>query len=158
VLVAVGALESPRVLMRRQPKGDVLLPLPSAAAPRVVPDSRRRALLASLGIGTLITVLGAQTFASAVVTFNNATAGPVFPAYFLAFGDLATRVPVGASVYMYNEGDSVAIKKQIAAALFLPDRNVSLASMAAIPMPSGCTLPSRTTCTRTPSRFSPPSR
>ncbi len=127
VLLAVGAMESP--LLLRRTTGDVMLPMPERHTTRRVRSGRiaeRGAMLA--GIGALAVVLFAHGFSSAVMEFGVINVGTLAPEAYRNLAGLAAIVPEGAAVYMANDGDSPAIRKEIGAALALPDRKVTVAN------------------------------
>ena len=84
--------------------------------------------------GLLGVVLLMQTASSAFTEQAYVTTGPrYFSSEYLSLRALPTMVPLGATVYMMNDGDTTAIKKEMLAAFFLPDRRVTLAHHPFIP-------------------------
>ena len=124
VLLAAGAVEFPAriatvISLRVRPGGQ---------------SSRIRICGTWICAGLLGVVLLMQTASSAFTEKAYVTTGPrYFSSEYLSLRALPTMVPVGATVYMMNDGDTTAIKKEMLAAFFLPDRRVTLAHHPFIP-------------------------
>jgi len=124
VLLAAGAVEFPARIA-------------TAMFLRVRPgrqSSRVRTCSAWICAGLLGFVLLMQTASSAFTEQAYVTTGPrYFSSEYLSLRALPTMVPLGATVYMMNDGDTTAVKKEMLAAFFLPDRRVTLAHHPFIP-------------------------
>jgi len=122
VLVATGAVEFPRLLAEW-------------AGRRGKPGARYPALAAAaLCALALVAVLGSEGASSAFTEQAYIATGPrYFAPQYLSLNALPTMISTGATVYMMNEGDTTAIKKQMLAAYFLPGRRVTIAHHPFIP-------------------------
>ncbi|MHB8647628.1 MAG: hypothetical protein ACYDAR_17745, partial [Thermomicrobiales bacterium] len=136
VLIAIGVLDLPQGIAQKFERPSNAAD--SSAETTNASSARRSRLYSSLRIvahrslkptaSLVVTlVIAAQIFSSVeLINILFRMNAPVFPAQFHDMASIASFVPKGETVFIYNEAEPGVVEREIVAANFLPDRAISM--------------------------------